>query len=85
MGNVTADETTALLRSGQDASEDDIEARLSYTSSLRRLSSANLPPYHEEPAALNDEPPSALTVWTIVPVSLLGSCIQHHHQEYEFQ
>lgn len=74
MSNITVDETTALLRNGQNASDDDddVEARLSYTSSLRRHSSANLPPSHGEPADLDDEPASALTVWTIVPVSLLG-------------
>ncbi|OQU98075.1 hypothetical protein CLAIMM_03906 [Cladophialophora immunda] len=70
---VEADETTALLRTDSESS--DFEQQ-SYRTSLRRHSSANLPPYHEEPApaaAKGDaEPSSTLTIWTIVPVSLLG-------------
>ncbi|KIW63362.1 hypothetical protein PV04_10212 [Phialophora macrospora] len=66
------DERSALLPPGGRRGSDDLERRESYTSSLRRISSANLPPYHEDHTPVSDGPSSALTIWTIVPVSLLG-------------
>ncbi|OCT54260.1 Vacuolar membrane amino acid uptake transporter fnx2 [Cladophialophora carrionii] len=73
MANVAVDERSALLPGDHTgASSDDLERRQSYTSSLRRISSANLPPYHEDRTPTTDEPSSALTIWTVVPVSLLG-------------
>ncbi|KIW94909.1 uncharacterized protein Z519_04888 [Cladophialophora bantiana CBS 173.52] len=68
MGDIAADETTALLQN--DAESSDFEQQ-SYRTSLRRHSSSNLPPYHEDPTPAA-EPSSTLTIWTIVPVSLLG-------------
>ncbi|EXJ70854.1 uncharacterized protein A1O5_05845 [Cladophialophora psammophila CBS 110553] len=68
MGDIAADETTALLEHHAESS--DFEQQ-SYRTSLRRHSSANLPPYHEDPTPAA-EPSSTLTIWTIVPVSLLG-------------
>lgn len=42
-----------------------------HSQSIRRLSSANLPPYHEDYPA-TEEPSSTIAIWTVVPVSLLG-------------
>ncbi|EXJ54204.1 hypothetical protein A1O7_09541 [Cladophialophora yegresii CBS 114405] len=72
MADADVDETTALLPADHGALSDDLERRQSYTTSLRRISSANLPPYHEACTPSGDEPSSALTIWTVVPVSLLG-------------
>ncbi|KIW77305.1 hypothetical protein Z517_09751 [Fonsecaea pedrosoi CBS 271.37] len=71
IGHVAADETTALLRTDSESSDFDQQ---SYRTSLRRHSSANLPPYYQDPTPADGatEPSSALTIWTIVPVSLLG-------------
>jgi hypothetical protein len=71
MSDAAVDERSALLP-GDHGGSDDLERRQSYTNSLRRISSANLPPYHEDITPASDEPSSALTIWTIVPVSLLG-------------
>ena len=75
MGDPGADETTALLRNDHEPTEDLEQRRLSRTNSLSRISSTNLPLYHEEPTPSDDEAASAATIWTIVPVSLLGLSI----------
>ncbi|KAK8212925.1 hypothetical protein M8818_003090 [Zalaria obscura] len=41
------------------------------TAVLRRLSSAALPPFHEDYPS-SEEPSSALAIWTVVPILLLG-------------
>lgn len=60
------DERTALLRRASDAKD-----RKLPDESLRRLSSAALPPFHED-LRLPEQAPSGLTIWTIVPVLLLS-------------
>ena len=57
------DETTRLLRLPGDLN--------TRKDSLRRHSSAHLPPFHEqyEPS---ESPSSAITIWTVVPILLLG-------------
>lgn len=60
-------ERTYLLRdNGSDA------RRKSFGSSLRRLSTAGIPPFHEEHEAPTDEPSSQLAIWVVVPISLVG-------------
>lgn len=68
-----ADETTSLLRRESIISDSDQEA---FRATLRRASLASLPEYYPDlTQPLADEPAaSTLTVWTIVPVSLLGAC-----------
>ncbi|KAL6248669.1 hypothetical protein RBB50_004924 [Rhinocladiella similis] len=51
---------------GETVHDDEYHSR-----SIRRLSSANLPPYHEDYPA-TEEPSSTIAIWTVVPVSLLG-------------
>ncbi len=72
MGDAVVDERTSLLRTDQSAG--DVEQRWqSHINALRRISSAaNLHPHHEEHPPDNDESASATTIWTIVPVSILG-------------
>ncbi|KAJ9605518.1 hypothetical protein H2200_010175 [Cladophialophora chaetospira] len=73
MGDSAVDERSSLLRNDQGTLEDIEQRRQTYNNSLRRISSANLPPYHEDLPHDDDEPTaSAATIWTIVPVSLLG-------------
>ena len=84
MADFEANERTGLLRRGSTAIDSDNPTstttlrdslrRDSFLSenSLRRHSTASyLPPYHEDPP-VTDEPSSALAIWTVVPVSLLG-------------
>ena len=76
--SAVADETTSLLQHHDEDGATTLERRRSYTSSLRRMSSSgNLPPYHEQSVPdVDEEPASAATIWTIVPVSLLGRSSQ---------
>lgn len=69
MGDSNPTEATALL---QSETQGIIEEQPTVGESLRRHSSACYPPYHEEYTPAN-EPASALTIWTTVPVSLLGT------------
>ena len=72
MVDTSVDERTSLLHADQEASDVE-QRRQSYENTLRRISSANLPPYHEEHTFHSDnEPTATATIWTIVPVSLLG-------------
>jgi hypothetical protein len=66
------DETTALLATDHDGPDAERQRR-SYTDFARPLSSDTLPPSHEVAASAGDEPASAATIWTVVPVSLLGA------------
>ncbi|KIW21654.1 hypothetical protein PV08_02234 [Exophiala spinifera] len=60
------DSSSASAVDPESAHDDDYDGH-----SIRRLSSTNLPPYHENYPA-TEEPSSAVAIWTVVPVSLLG-------------
>ena len=56
------DETTRLLSGDLNTRKD----------SLRRHSSAHLPPFHEQYKP-SESPSSTITIWTVVPILLLGT------------
>jgi hypothetical protein len=62
---------TLFPPSTTEAEENGISQDLKDGSSLRRHSSAHLPPFHEsyEPS---EEPSSNFAIWTVIPILLLG-------------